>query len=107
MERRRKPSPRVAPSRIAPPAAPTAGLSLPNIEALIEDGEITVGVMQPVGAVAVATDGHNALAMLRRRDGETLIEVLIRLDDAIGQAFDGGDFIDEINSPKTSSKKRR
>lgn len=107
MERRRKPSPRVVPSRLTPTAASTAELSLPNIEALIEDGEITIGTMQPVGAVAVATDGHNALAMLRRRDGETLVEILVRLDAAIGQALDGDDFTDEVNSPTTPSRKRR
>jgi hypothetical protein len=56
---------------------------LPHIADLITDGEITVGVIRPVGCVAVATDGHNSLAMLKRRPGETLTQLLTRLDQAI------------------------
>jgi len=72
-------------------------MHLPNIESLIEDGEITVGVIRPVGCVAIANDGHNALAMLKRRNGETLQQLLIRLDQAIAKAEDGGEYTDEIN----------
>ncbi len=44
-----------------------------NIEALIDDGgEITIGSIGPIACAATAADGHNALAMLVRRDGETL-----------------------------------
>jgi len=52
-----------------------------NIEALIEDGgDITVGAIDPIECAATAADGHNALAMLVRRDGETLNALLKRLD---------------------------
>ena len=69
-----------------------------NIEALInDDGEITLGHIQGVGCTATAADGHNALAMLARRDGETLNALLKRLDRAIGQYYDDGETIDEIN----------
>jgi len=54
--------------------------SLPNIAQLVEYGQITVGVLHRVGAVAVASDGHNSLAMLVRRQGETLEALLTRLD---------------------------
>lgn len=70
---------------------------LPNIESLIEFGEITVGVVRPVGCVAVANDGHGTLAMLKRRQGETLQQLLIRLDQAIAKAEDG-EYTDEINA---------
>lgn len=73
-------------------------MHLPNIESLIEDGEITVGVIRPVGCVAIANDGHNSLAMLKRRNGETLQQLLIRLDQAIAKAADGGEYTDEINA---------
>lgn len=73
-------------------------MHLPNIESLIEFGEITVGVIRPIGCVAIANDGHNALAMLRRRNGETLQQLLIRLDQAIAKAEDDGEFTDEINA---------
>ena len=42
-------------------------LSLPNIAELIADGEITVGVLRPIGCVATATDGHNSRAVASRR----------------------------------------
>lgn len=48
-----------------------ADLSLPNIADLIVDGEITVGEKSPIGCSTIAHDGHNTLAMLRRRKGET------------------------------------
>jgi len=67
-------------------------LSLPNIADLITYGEITVGVLDPVGCVAVATDEHNSLAMLVRRQDETLAQLLARLDQAIDKAL-----TDEIN----------
>ena len=74
-------------------------LFLPNIAELIADGEITVGVLRPIGCVATATDGHNCLAMLVRRRGETLTQLLTRLDLAIAKAFTEDIFTDEINSP--------
>lgn len=69
-----------------------------NIEALIEDGgEITLGAIYPIDCAATAADGHNTVAMLVRRDGETLNALLKRLDRAIGTFYDDGDIIDEIN----------
>ncbi len=84
---------------------------LPHIAALISDGEITVGMLNPVGGVAVATDGHNSLAMLKRRPGETLAQLLIRLDQAIERAWADEIYTDEINPPVSSTfratRKRR
>jgi hypothetical protein len=81
-------------------------LYLPNITTLIQDGEITVGTLRPVGCVATASDGHNCLAMLVRRKGETLAQLLIRLDLAIAKAYTEDIFTDEINPPPTNSKRR-
>jgi hypothetical protein len=72
-------------------------LSLPNIADLITYGEITVGVLDPVGCVAVASDGHNSLAMLVRRQDETLAQLLGRLDKAIDKALTEDIYTDEIN----------
>lgn len=41
---------------------------------------------------------YAASAMLQLRDGETLYELLIRLDAAIDRALRDGEFIDEINA---------
>jgi hypothetical protein len=77
----------------------SASPSWPNIAELINDGEITVGVLRPVGCVAVASDGHNALAMLVRRKNETLLQLLTRLDQAIAKAYNEDIYTDEINPP--------
>jgi len=74
-------------------------VSLPNLADLITYGEITVGVLRPVGCVATATDGHNDLAMLVRRRGENLAQLLTRLDLAIAKAFTEDVYTDEINAP--------
>jgi hypothetical protein len=47
---------------------------------LIEFDEITIGNKYPIGGVAVASYEHNALAMRVRRDAETLVQLLTRLD---------------------------
>jgi hypothetical protein len=77
--------------------APTSTMSLSNIEDLIEYGQITVGALNPVGRVAIASDGHNTLAMLVRRKGETLEALLTRLDQAIDKAINEEVFTDEVN----------
>ena len=69
-----------------------------NIEALIEDGgDITLGALPPHECAATAADGSNCLAMLVRRDGESLNALLRRLDKAIGLAWSNDVFIDEVN----------
>lgn len=82
-----------------------AVLSLPHIADLIAHGEITVGEKYPVGCIAIAHDGHNTLAMLKRRKGETLNQLLTRLDQAIAKAYDEDIFTDEINPPTESSRR--
>ena len=69
-----------------------------NIEVLIEEGgEITLGALPPHECAATAADGSNCLAMLVRRDGESLNALLKRLDKAIGMAWSNDVFIDEVN----------
>lgn len=71
-----------------------------NIETLIDDGgAITLGALHLIDCVATAADGHNTVAMLVRRDGETLNALLKRLDQAVGKFYGDGEAIDEINVP--------
>ena len=57
------------------------------------------GILPPVReCVAVAHEGKNALAMLVRRKGETLAQLLTRLDLAIARAQTDDVFTDELNS---------
>lgn len=73
---------------------------LANIEWLItQHGSITVGEVQPVDCVAAAADHDQCYAMLRRREGETLLELLHRLDKAIAAASETGVTMDEVNPP--------
>lgn len=71
-----------------------------NIETLIDEGgNISIGRLTPFDCVAAATDDHNCLAMLVRRDGETLSALMKRLDKAIGLAWSDDLFTDEVNGP--------
>lgn len=69
-----------------------------NIELLLADGgDISLGPLAPYECVACATDSSNALAMLVRREGETLSALLDRLDKAIARAWELEEFTDEVN----------
>jgi hypothetical protein len=71
---------------------------LPNIQWLIEnDGNIELGRVGPVACAAVASDEHNMLAALVRRDGESLDALLARLEQALHDAYSHEVYTDEIN----------
>lgn len=85
----------------ASPKAPSTALA--NIEFLIDgNGDITLGAVGPVRCAATAADEDQCLAMLVRRPGESLAELLQRLDAAIGDAYENSIFIDEVNAPPSS-----
>lgn len=72
MERRRKTGLRTKASRIDLPDDSETIFdfsSLPHIEDFINYVQIVVGIMQPVGCVAVACEGRQSVAMLRSREG--------------------------------------
>jgi len=71
---------------------------LRNIEELLEHGQITLGIVRPAGCVAVAHDGHQTLSMLVRREGESVSQLLTRLDLAIDKARTEGVRVDEVNA---------
>jgi ribosome assembly protein YihI (activator of Der GTPase) len=74
-----------------------------NVETLIADGgDITLGALAPFACAATAADGHNSLAMLVRREGESLNALLKRLDKAIGLAWSDDLFIDEVNDGRSA-----
>ena len=56
--------------------------------------------MEPVGAVAIAAEGHQTLALLRRREDETFKQLLARLDLAIASATIDDVYVDEVNAPQ-------
>lgn len=71
------------------------------------EGQITIGALYPIRCVAIANDGNASLAMLVRREGETLTQLLIRLDAAIALAYDEDKFTDEVNTPTPRPPSRR
>jgi len=87
-------------------ASASASFSLPAIAALIDEGgDITVGPVGEIPCVATATGYDQCIAMLLRRDDESLVQLLLRLDAAI-EAFSDDGPIDEINSPPQLEPKR-
>lgn len=69
-----------------------------NLESLVNgEGDVTVGRVGPIRCAATAADGHNALAMLVRRPGENLEDLLTRLDEAVRMAIEENVYTDEIN----------
>jgi hypothetical protein len=79
--------------------------SLPEltyIEETIARGAITIGVVPPLKeCVAIAHEGRNTLAMLKRQKAESLTELLSRLNLAIARAHTEDIFTDEINPANT------
>ena len=103
MEHRKRARRGTAPSRVA--AKPQFPLA--NIAALIDQGgQITIGALHPVACAAIANDEDNCLAMLTRTSGETLMQLLERLDTAIARAWATGEFTDEINVHPSRTKSR-
>ena len=83
---------------------PAASRRWPTIEAFLdaEEGNITLGSIgynSALGYTAVATDQHNMLVALVRRSGETLHQLLDRLEQTLGPAIEDQVFVDEINGP--------
>ena len=73
-------------------------MTLENIESLIDgNGEITIGSIGPIRCAATAADEDQCLAMLVRRRGESLMQLLSRLDAAIENAYENQIFEDKIN----------
>jgi hypothetical protein len=109
VERRRKPTtsqPRSGINGDAATNVPTNSLpELPYIEETIENGGITIGIIPPLSeCVAVAHEGRHTLAMLKRQKGESLAQLLSRLDLAIARAHTDDVFTDEINRPMDSKR---
>ena len=78
---------------------PSFGLK--NLERMVdEDGGITVSVIESFGCIAAAAEKAHSVAMLRRRRGESLTELLQRLDAAVATAYATGSRVDEVNVPQ-------
>ncbi len=83
-------------------------VGLDNIAELIDSGgEITLGHHHAIGkCVATACDDAQCLAMLVRREGESLGALMQRLDAAIADAHENERFTDEVNAPVASRSRK-
>lgn len=90
--------------------APPADLSdsWSHITALIaRGGHVTFGRIAPIDGAAVAADEHTMLAALVRREGESIPQLLVRLNEAIGRAVTQGVVTNEVNGGKFALARTR
>lgn len=96
MARRRRPSSPRQSSRVGQGTSDP----WPNLQELIDDGgQISIGRISRFMDAAVANDEHITWAMLQRHDGESLVDLMTRLDQAVQKAIEDEEPIDEINPP--------
>ena len=93
-----------------PPTPKPASTPWPNIEAFFEAGEGDIslggiGYNPTLRHTAIASDENNMLVALVRRQGETLHQLLDRLEQALGPAIEDSVFVDEINGPSPPPEK--
>lgn len=75
----------------------TSDALCPALEALISDGgQVTLGAVGPIPNAAIAAMRTGMLAGLVRRQGETLPQILQRLDAALVQAISENRVISEL-----------
>ncbi|MGB6450869.1 MAG: hypothetical protein WBE92_08970 [Steroidobacteraceae bacterium] len=78
------------------PAPSTAPLS--HLQSFLDDtrGQITIGEIPPIRRAALAAEGKKARVALVGRDGETIAQLLERLDAAVGRAMAEDTVVDEV-----------
>jgi hypothetical protein len=78
------------------PLVPAA--SFDNIQSFLDAsrGQITIGEIPPIRSAALAAEGKKVRVALVRRDDETVSELLLRLDAALGKAIAENTAIDEV-----------
>jgi hypothetical protein len=76
----------------------TSSATLGNIQSFLDNtrGQITIGEIPPVRRAALAAQGKKARVALVSNDGETIVQLLERLDAALGKAMAEDTVIDEV-----------
>ncbi|MGH8220376.1 MAG: hypothetical protein ACREUT_17715 [Steroidobacteraceae bacterium] len=69
-----------------------------HLQAFLDDtrGQITIGEIPPIRRAALAAEGKKARVALAGRDGETIAELLERLDSSLGKAMAENTVVDEV-----------
>jgi|GEM_PF-2454762 len=77
-----------------------SAVPFPTLQEFIDyGGHIDLGRIRPIECAAIASDEHTMYVALQRRSGETLIDLLSRLDNSLEYCLDNEEYIDEINAP--------
>jgi len=71
---------------------------LSHLQSFLDDtrGQITIGEIPPIRRAALAAEGKKARVALVGRDGETIAQLLERLNSALGEAMAQGSVVDEV-----------
>jgi len=69
-----------------------------NMQAFLDQtrGQITIGEIPPIERAALAAVGKKVHVALLCRNGETMGQLLERLDTALGKVMGDGSVIDEV-----------
>jgi hypothetical protein len=72
--------------------------SFQNIQTFLDEsrGQITIGEIPPIRSAAMAAEGKKVCVALVRRENETVAELLLRLDTALGMVLAEDVVIDEV-----------
>ena len=62
-------------------------------------GQISVGRVSPIPCAAIANDEHAMHVALLRRQGESLLQLIERLDRTLADCLESENTVDEINGP--------
>jgi hypothetical protein len=70
----------------------------PHLQSFLDDtrGQITIGEIPPIRRAALAAEGKKARVALVGRDGETIAQLLERLEAAVGRAMAEDTVVDEV-----------
>jgi len=73
-------------------------LSLDNVQSFLDNtrGQITIGEIPPIRRAALAAQGKKARVALVCGDGESIAQLLQRLDAALAKVMADGTVIDEV-----------
>jgi hypothetical protein len=77
---------------------PSSPVALANIQAFLNGtrGQITVGEIPPIRRAALAAEGKKVRVALVSRDGETIVQLLQRLDAELAKAIAAHTVVDEV-----------
>ena len=84
------------------PTSPTT--SFDHIQAFLDHsrGQITIGEIPPIRSAALAAEGKKVRVALVRRDGETVAELLLRLEAALADKKVIDEVLPEIKRRRSS-----